>query len=671
MGKEKAQKNKKNGMAWNKSIKTKLIASMLLVAAVPLIIAVSISYYTSTQKAKEDAIDSLEWQAWYVEAAIGSVIQSNESSITSFAESPTTISYMKGEEIDLNELKEQMKSIDDYLADGNVLVISDANGQMVLRDDDSDLVNISEREYWQEAMKGQFTVSNALESASTGVRSICMAAPIIDPTTNRVLGTVHRNYNLNDFHKILAEECDEGFVVDRNGDMAAHSQYEINAGDDVMNFSQSPYMTSDDLEGSYRSTAAGYPTYLAYAKDTLSGFTVCVAVKENIVMSSARQSALIVIAIGVILLIVVAIISVILANGFTKPINAVNDSLSELADGRFRKIEGFAKRQDEFGEIVKSSNSVIERLDEIVGHIKESASTVGNSSEELSEMANQISATTDGVTNAVQEIATGAAQQAEEIQQAAENVGRITDAVGGVQSSTDEMESLAARMKDASEASSKSLSNLQDSSSEMTTKIEEIAKTIGATQKAVADINERVEGISGIASQTNLLSLNASIEAARAGEAGKGFAVVAEEIRKLADDSENMAQEIRQVMDVLLAEAEQAVSAAELVRQGNIEQQEALGDTLSSVNGMLNDIEETVVGVKKIAGGASTCVESNEVVSDAMSSLSAISQENAASSETTGASVEELSATVSNLADSATGLKEIAEKLNQEMAFFK
>ena len=246
-----------------------------------------------------------------------------------------------------------------------------------------------------------------------------------------------------------------------------------------------------------------------------------------------------------------------------------------------------------------------------------------------------------------------------------------TDAVGGVQSSTDDMENLAARMKDASEASSKSLINLQDSSSEMTLKIEEIAKTIGATQKAVGDINERVEGISGIASQTNLLSLNASIEAARAGEAGKGFAVVAEEIRKLADDSENMAQEIRQVMDVLLSEAEQAVAAAEQVRQGNIEQQEALGETLSSVNGMLADIEETVEGVKSIADGASTCVASNDVVSDAMSSLSAISQQNAASSETTGASVQELSATVSNLADSATGLRDVAEQLNNEMSFFK
>ncbi|MBR5635691.1 MAG: methyl-accepting chemotaxis protein, partial [Pseudobutyrivibrio sp.] len=83
------------------------------------------------------------------------------------------------------------------------------------------------------------------------------------------------------------------------------------------------------------------------------------------------------------------------------------------------------------------------------------------------------------------------------------------------------------------------------------------------------------------------------------------------------------------------------------------------------------DINGTVDGVRDIAGGADTCVKSNDVVSDAMSSLSAISEENAASSETTGASVQELSATVSSLANSADDLKDIAVKLNEEISFFK
>ena len=673
MGKSKMQNNKKNGFSWKKSIKTKLISSMLLVAAVPLIVSVAISYYTSTNKAIVDAIDSLEWQARVVQGKIYSVIQANESSITAFAASPMTIAFMKGEEVDMGKLKAQMQSIDEYLGDGNVLVLTNDKGQMLLRDDDGDLVDISSREYWQGAMQGKFTVSNIIVSASTGKRSISMAAPVIDPETNKIIGTVHRNYDLNNFHEILASECDEGFVVDRNGDMMAHSQYEIGPDDEVANFSASPYMNTNEIEGSYKSTAVGYPTYLAYARDDqgLCGFTVCVAKRESLIVSAARKSASIVIAIGIMLLIIAAVISVMLAKSFASPIAAVDDSLSILADGRFKQINGFSNREDEIGKIVKSTNTVIERLSGIVGSIKDSAGVVGDSSEKLSEMANQIAATTDGVANAVQEIASGAVQQAEEIQQAAESVGRITDAVTGVQNSTENMEVLAGKMKEASQTSSRSLLNLQTSSSDMTEKIEEIARTISATKDAVTSINESVEGISGIASQTNLLSLNASIEAARAGEAGKGFAVVAEEIRKLADDSDSMAQDIRTQMDILLKQSEAAVAAANLVKQGNLDQQEAIGGTLDSVNGMLEDIDGTVDGVKEIAGGADTCVTSNDIVSDAMSSLSAISEENAASSETTGASVQELSATVSTLAASAEDLKDIAIKLNEKISFFK
>ena len=205
----------------------------------------------------------------------------------------------------------------------------------------------------------------------------------------------------------------------------------------------------------------------------------------------------------------------------------------------------------------------------------------------------------------------------------------------------------------------------------MTTKIDDISRTIAATQEAVTNINDKVEGIASIATQTNLLSLNASIEAARAGEAGKGFAVVAEEIGKLADDSKAMADDIRKEMDVLLEQSKAAVQAAEDVKQGNQDQQIALGETLDAVNGMLSDIGSTVGGVQLISQGAEQCDTSKNAVVDVMSALSAISEENAASSEETGASMQELSATVTTLAGSANGLKEIAEKLNKEMEFFK
>ncbi|SEK42850.1 methyl-accepting chemotaxis protein [Pseudobutyrivibrio ruminis] len=674
---KKSNKNLAGGINPKDSIKTKLILLMAALVAVPLLISIIISYNSSTSKAEADALELLNSNARVVETEFGQIIEKNISMLEAVATSPSTIIFMEtygteGQAVPDSTMLAQLDALNAFMDDGNEsMIITLASGQQLVRSDRQEFANISDRSYFQQAITtGEVAISDVVVSKSAGNRITIICVPIYNEAHTQVIGTVQRSFDLNVLHEFLAENVSDGYIADTQGMMVAHAQFEISPEDEY-DLSSFGFVESTDTSGLMTSKFDGKVTYMSWVQEPVSGYYVAVSKTRDEIMASAIRSALITVLIGTIMLILGIVISLVVATSFTKPIMAVTDTITKLADGRFKKIDGYAKRKDEFGEIVRSTNSVIEKLGSIVAAIKQSASTVTVSSEDLADMANQIAATTDTVANAVQEIATGAVQQAEEIQEAAENVGKITDAVGGVQASTDNVESLAGRMKEASQTSSKSLVSLQDSSSDMTAKIEEIARTISATQNAVANINERVEGISGIAAQTNLLSLNASIEAARAGEAGKGFAVVAEEIRKLADDSDSMAQDIRTEMDELLKQAEAAVEAANLVKQGNLEQQEAIGGTLESVNGMLEDIDGTVDGIRDIAGGASTCVTSNDVVSDAMSSLSAISEENAASSETTGASVQELSATVASLANSADDLKDIAIKLNQEMEFFK
>ncbi len=659
------------GVPVKDSIKTKLIGVMLAVTIIPLVVAIAVSYNTSTSKALADAETALNWQAWYISSEFQSIIDKNIKTIQSLALAPTTIQYMEdqtNQECIDAELA-YLKRVDDMLADNNITVLTGADGMQVLRNS-GNLVDVSSRAYFAQGMAGKTSISDVIISTATGRRQFTMAAPIFG-SDGKTIGIVQRNYELNDFHEFLAAKAEEAFLVDTTGILAAHSQYEIKPEDDPTDLSQSPFMTSGQASGVYESNYGGTSSIVAYVQNEETGWRVCCVQSMDVVMGAARKSALIVVGIGVVMMIAAIIISLIMAKAFTDPIRDVSGSLEALADGHFATIDKYQNRKDEFGVMVGHTNMVLDKLDKIVQSIKDSASSVAQSSEELSDTANQISQTAEDVSNAVQEIASGATQQADEIQSASENVGRIGDAVADVQDSTGNLTDITGKMKEASEVSSKSLASLQDSSSEMTAKIDEISKTIQATQEAVSSINDKVEGITSIATQTNLLSLNASIEAARAGEAGKGFAVVAEEIGQLADNSKDMADEIRKEMDVLLEQAKAAVAAAEDVRQGNMDQQVALGDTLEAVNGMLEDIGSTVGGVQLISTGADTCEASKNAVVDTMSALSAISEENAASSEETGASMQELSATVTTLASSADSLKEVADALNKEMAFFK
>ena len=392
---------------------------------------------------------------------------------------------------------------------------------------------------------------------------------------------------------------------------------------------------------------------------------------ESDVRASIRGVVMTLVAVVVVAIIVFAVIIFIVAKRVVSAIADVTKSVATLSQGDLVHGEQTTSAIREIDEISANVYGLSSRLKEIVGEVKDASAMSGKQAKELADTSEQISNTSDGVSEAVQEMAKGATDQADTVQRATENIGLLSDAIQTVANNAEQLAAAAAEMNDASMRSAEALQDLSANMDTMGEAVIDISHTMNATNQAVQSVNEKVDGITSIASQTNLLALNASIEAARAGEAGRGFAVVAEEIGKLATESAQTAEEIRAEMAKLLTQSQNAITKTAEVTEIGSSVNTVLQDTVDKINGLIDGVGTTVDGVNTISGLSEESAASKTIIVDAMDSLSAISEENAASTEETSASMQELNATVNVLSQSASDLNDLAKKLEDDLGFFK
>ena len=418
----------------------------------------------------------------------------------------------------------------------------------------------------------------------------------------------------------------------------------------------------------------GVAKYAAYYYSIANNYILIVCVNEKDFLGAVNGIVGRGVAAGIIVYILGQVVAFIAARRTTKPLNeivGVVDRIATLDLTMNPKLDKLAHNKDETGQLARAVKKMRLSLADIVSQVKEQSIQLYNASDGLNDNVERTAANVGGVEQAVNAISQGASSQAYETKKANDGIVVMGNMIEDANTEMSHLNATAEMMKKSNNVAVQVLGELEKINQQAIASINVIAEQTNTTNSSAMKIREATTLIASIADETNLLSLNASIEAARAGEAGRGFAVVASEIQKLAEQSNESAMRIDEIIQQLVRDSENAVHTMEEVQAIMARQNENLLKTSEVFAEVKDGIGASIAGVDEIAGKTTELNKARNGIIETVQSLTDIAAQNAVSTEETSASVVEINDVLHNITESANDLKSIAAVMEENMDKFK
>ena len=339
-----------------------------------------------------------------------------------------------------------------------------------------------------------------------------------------------------------------------------------------------------------------------------------------------------------------------------------NKDLSHTLD--IEEFEGLEAVSMSFNNMIEDLRSIMESLKTISLELVQASDLLNTNSERINISMDEMATTMD-------DIAHGASEQAGEAERGVNLITNLSNQIDLLLKNATGVAKDSEHMRELNTQGLKIVETLRSANQQSASTAEEVFQFINSFVEKSKNIGEFVTTINNIAEQTNLLALNAAIEAARAGEAGRGFAVVADEIRKLADNSKQATEQVEEIMEGILREADNASAMINNMGEVVERQTEAVDNTTNIFNVIANSIENIINSIDEVTRSIAVMEEDKNEVTKAIQNISAVSEEAAAASQEIAANAQEQKNLMDKMAASSRNLNKLALELRRFVEVYK
>ncbi|MEA4825138.1 MAG: methyl-accepting chemotaxis protein [Clostridium sp.] len=677
----KNNKGKKNFKSFTGSVRNRLIAVSIISIVLPLIILGYVCYKKSYTILQNKLIVTSGQTLQEVDRAITKFLGGLENQLEFLASSASfgKIEAAQGNvSVGKNELDMSMELLKNIKnSNENLLVayFASSSGKMYaypvpnLPKD----YNPTEKTWYKDAVsqKGKVVWSNTYVDENTKKTIVTESKAVV--VDGKVVGVMAIDIELKEMTDNIINSVigKAGYVVltDKNGTMIAHRDTNL-LGKDTITKEQFWTSVKSKESGFEKYTYGGKQKFLTFHTNNRTGWKLMAIMEDTELVSDTdviMKFTLLIIAICALVGIFIAIL---LERSISGPLNKLKEAFGKASEGDLTaKVKINSK--DEFGEIGNSYNGMVDNIAVLIKEVKNSTSTVFESSKSLSDITEKTAMVSSEISRTMEEVAKGMDEEARDTQYGSEVVNELADKIEIVSKSTNNMKDISDETNKLSDNGLKAVKVLTVKSKESSVATNKVSEIISKVDKSSEEIGIITSTIEQIAQQTNLLSLNASIEAARAGEHGRGFAVVAEEVRKLSEESSKAATQIKELISGVQIQSKSAVESMDSARAIIIEQDKAVEETESIFSYISNSIKSLIDMTQELKKYSDEMAVKKDEIVNVIGNITAATEETSAATQEVSASTEEQLAAMEEVSSHTNDLSKLASELQDIVNQFR